>query len=227
MQKGSPREAGQILIFLLVGILILAAVGGTLIYTNYSNNRSKTVPNPVVTQTPQPTPSPSDARPTPIGAGETANWKTYTDQTFKYEFKYPATWGLTPSDAKVNLSNYIVSFYPDGFTGVPSRGIDIRLATGGASLDDLSKTPSDQAAWFSSDKSTFGQIGPYKSLTKLQIYKPNPPSGFIGEWCNCIHKNVYIDLNNGKVLNINGYWSNQDNQFGNIFNQILSTFKFD
>ena len=118
MQKGSPREVGQIFIFLLVGILILAAVGGTLIYTNYSNNRTKPLSqNPVgISQsTPQPTPSPSpsDISPAPAGAGETANpdsiganWKTYINIKYGFSFKYPANF-----DYKINCStNGLIGF---------------------------------------------------------------------------------------------------------------------
>ena len=68
---------------LLIVVLIAAAIGGYFIYTNYSNNRTKVTP-PTVTH----------SSPAPTGAGETANWKTYSNTSLKYSvnysFKYPA-----------------------------------------------------------------------------------------------------------------------------------------
>jgi len=97
-------QKGQIFIWMIVGALVILVAGGSLFYTNYSNNRTKTVPNPVITsQTPPqptPSPSPSNASPTPTGAGETANWKTYTDPVSGYTVKYPPNWTLTEGPKK-------------------------------------------------------------------------------------------------------------------------------
>lgn len=89
-------QKGQVLIFLIIGILIIAGVGGYVIYTNYSNNRSRITPsqNPVIiSQTPQPTPSPSP--------DETANWKIYTNKDIY--FKYPSDWNISGSVITSNL----------------------------------------------------------------------------------------------------------------------------
>jgi len=83
-------QKGQILIWIIVGALVIAVAGGA--YYLGRSTSPKPSPAPTVTsQTPQPTssPSPSDASPAPTGAGETANWKTYTNTTFNYSIKYP------------------------------------------------------------------------------------------------------------------------------------------
>lgn len=82
----TQKGFAPILIVLLIAVV---GIGGYLIYTNYSNDRSnqtKSSPTPVVTtQTPQSTPSTTPA-------DETANWKTYTNTKLKLEFKYPTSW---------------------------------------------------------------------------------------------------------------------------------------
>ena len=109
MQKGSPREVGQIFIFLLVGILILAAAGGA--YFLGRSTSPKPSATPVVSpaspaqrgeQTPQPTstPSPSNTSPAPTGTAETANWKTYTNTAFGYSIKFPDTYAVSSQSDK-------------------------------------------------------------------------------------------------------------------------------
>lgn len=95
---------------LIVILLAAALIGGYLVYTNYSNlsrensrdNRTKiTQPPPTTQPKPKPSPIPSDitpesttsaASPVPNGTGETANWKTYTDNERGFSYKYPSTW---------------------------------------------------------------------------------------------------------------------------------------
>lgn len=69
-------QKGQIFIFLLIGILIIAAAGGA--YYLGRSTSPKSSPSPVITS-PTPQPSPLD---------ETTNWKTYTNDEFKFSFKY-------------------------------------------------------------------------------------------------------------------------------------------
>ena len=89
MQKGVG------VIYILVGVLILAAIGGAYYLGKSSTPKPST---PVVSQTPKPTPSSTlDTNPAPTGAGETvytesdrsANWKTYTNTKYGFSFKYP------------------------------------------------------------------------------------------------------------------------------------------
>ncbi len=79
-------QKGQALIFLLVGMLIMAAIGGAF-YLGTLKNRPPTLsPNPVATsQTPQPT-SISSSTPT---ADLTTSWKTYQSNMYNFSVKYP------------------------------------------------------------------------------------------------------------------------------------------
>ncbi len=84
-QKGSPRfihttnntrvEAG--LAPILIVLLVVAVIGGYFVYQN------KVFPNPQQTSQTSPTASPALT-----GAGETVNWKTYTNEKRQFLFKY-------------------------------------------------------------------------------------------------------------------------------------------
>ncbi len=96
MQKGS------VVIYILVGILILAALGGAYYFgKSQSVKPVATLPaNPVVTsQTPQP-------------IAQIANWKTYTNDELQYTFKYPPDWqiGGASKDVTVLKDGYKLSF---------------------------------------------------------------------------------------------------------------------
>lgn len=82
----------------LIVILIALIVGGYLLYQKQTK--------PVVFQpVAQPSPSPVISS-APTGAGETANWKTYTNKNLS--FKYPSEWSvngvvITSNSPKVRM----------------------------------------------------------------------------------------------------------------------------
>lgn len=88
-------QKGQTLIFLLIGILVIAAAGGAYYLGRSTSPKPSATPN-ITSQTPQPTPtpSPSDETANPDSIG--ANWKTYTNTT--YTFKYPSDWIVSSTD---------------------------------------------------------------------------------------------------------------------------------
>ena len=77
MQKGFG------VIYILVGILVVTLIAGGAFYLG-----GQTTPKPVVTSSSQPSISP-DVSPAPTDAGETTNWKTYTNTKYGFSFKYP------------------------------------------------------------------------------------------------------------------------------------------
>lgn len=83
------KEKGFVPLLILVGVLILVAVGSGAYYLGTVKNKpsnqnqvvtSQTNPSPIV-QRAQLTPSPSP--------DETANWKEYRDEILKFSIKYP------------------------------------------------------------------------------------------------------------------------------------------
>lgn len=87
-----------IVIILLIAILV---VGGYLIY--------KLPRTGVTPSTPQPTQLTSVLIPKneSTNSAEITNWKTYTNNTYKYSFKYPETWQIEPyfTDKEVWIVN--------------------------------------------------------------------------------------------------------------------------
>ena len=78
---------------ILIVLLIALGIGGYLIYTNYSNNFTK--PAKYVQITPTPTESTSIA--------ETANWKTYTNNEYKFSLKYPPEYAVKGEGKIIDL----------------------------------------------------------------------------------------------------------------------------
>lgn len=81
-------QKGQILIWIIVGVLVIAVAGGAYYLGRSTTPKPSATPN-VISQTPQPTPTSS-----PVD--ETANWKTYTNDRFGYSIKYPNIWKVYP-----------------------------------------------------------------------------------------------------------------------------------
>lgn len=93
-------QKGQTGILILVGILIIVGVAGGAYYLGKSSTLKLSSAPVAPYQAPQPTPpTSSDANrepsgsavsPKPSGAGEIANWKTYTNKDYKFLIKYPS-----------------------------------------------------------------------------------------------------------------------------------------
>ncbi len=115
-------------IWLIVGALVILIAGGAY-YFGYDHGWEKST-NSQISQTPQPispTPSP-DASPAPTGAGETANWKTYTNTKAGYSIKYPDDYTLTVDNDLIYDGVPAVSIAPTTPTFPPSN-YSISIAT--------------------------------------------------------------------------------------------------
>lgn len=89
---------------LLIVILIAAAIGGYLVYSGKMNlNQYKATPSPT-----------TDASPAPTGTEETANWKTYINKDYKYTIKYPANWQIGSSNGSQESIRVLVTFKQEG-----------------------------------------------------------------------------------------------------------------
>ncbi len=235
-------QKGQILVWIIVGSIIIVVAGGFLFYTNYktsvsdrTNNRTKPVSqNPVVTsQTPQPTSSPSlsDASPAPTSAGETANWKTYTNNEYPYEIKYPSTLDIIESTGDyynqsfnvVNLRNYPSE---EEFKYKDAISITI-LSKTLANVGNLQKWLED----ISIGPRVDGTTGPrVRKFSPIKVSSNDALVYFSGE--ESIYKNIAIYKNNNLIifsLNPTGETGSSYDENPNsvkIFDQILSTFKF-
>lgn len=207
-QKVSPRptrvEAG--LAPILIAILIALGVGGYLVYTNYSNNRTK-----VTEQTAQPSPvSTTD---------EIANWKTYTNAVYNFSFVYPQDWMI--GERKLSTNDYLNLYLrPQSLTvgdseyGVISVIVKKSDLEMGEYIDTLCGDASDGCD--NSKKTTELRLG------NLVAKRVSPIGGALPIEAIAFKKGNYIFQFN-MILDSNAK-PNQQNLI--IRDQMLSTFKF-
>ena len=197
---------------LLVVLLIAVAIGGYLLYTNYSNNRSK-VTTSVVQQTTQPSPSPSD---------ETANWKTYTNTKYGFSFKYPSNLVVAEQDT-IQLTNE--ASMPQV---IPNKYINILIFV--YSIDPQTSL----RGWVEKDTIRNKPDGTTGStvIGTIDNYQSGDLQGFT------YHGGAEVDVKHvlfkkeGKIFDFTldcyetgcSYKDNPEAEA--VFNQILSTFKF-
>ena len=70
----------------------------------------------------------------PAAASSTADWKTYRNEEYGFEFKYPADWQIYSEGARldrgsVKLMIYNVTFGPPGVDGNPSLPMSVAVYT--------------------------------------------------------------------------------------------------
>ena len=199
------RGFAPILIVLLIGIALVVAGGAYYFGLDHGFEKS-------VSQTPQitsPTPIVSES----TSSADTANWKTYTNNQYKYYIKYPSNWLTANSDG---------DFYNDEYFSDP--GIDKNLHQ----RITIRVIKYVGPKWKNS-KEYFDEI--YQNSTKLTILglpaakeivnggKPNSETYY--------STNIYIYMDNlVYVLSNSSTEKATVDKYEPIFDQILSTFKF-
>ncbi len=202
MQKGFAP------ILILVGILVIALVGGGAYYFGTKKAPAQQTSQPVTAPEPMtqqlPTSPVPDASPVPTGIDETANWKTYTNSIGKYEFKYPENIQLT--EVGYNRGEFVILQIKS------NEGIQIDIRTKPEiSLDDWLKKHNQSSGFdILSSKELL-----VDGVRAIQIHTSSIGMGGEREEGN----SVYM-IANGRLFQIaNG--STEE-----ILNKILSTFKF-
>lgn len=153
----------------------------------------------------------SNQNPTPTPKDETVSWKTYTNTKYGYEFKYPPT-GVQDPISFENSGNPVAfssnDFEVDSTTGAVKSGFDINIEfnasqTFGQGNAGLPGTVDRKLSTF---------LGNTANIITLSNFQGN----YYGYEILRATKPMYIYVR---------YGSNGDSVL-NIFNQILSTFKF-
>lgn len=191
------KKKGFSVILMLLGILILA---GSLIAGVYYFGTLKNKPqNSVISQTPQPT------------LNETANWKTYTNQTYGVSLKYP------PSE----------SVYKCGGESTSKSGMG-GLADG-SEKDCVFMTESQIRLDFFD--SSFEEMTTYKepivsSETSTVLFGKRVYTSIheVSKTDSERNKQVYFEHSPTKTINLSGRYN--DSTSITLFDTILSTFKF-
>lgn len=208
MQKGFG------VVYILVGVLILAVVAGGAYYLSRSIF-PKSSPNPVITsQTPQPTPT--------LSPDQTANWKTYTNPNFKFLIKYPLDWQV--SQVKESAEIFIVGFGQIGikdYKGDPFSIVDLVVkADSESKITNLEKIP--ETVGMEEFMGSF-KVDKYVDWSDITIngIKAKRADHLYCQSGSC--HNILFKKDN-KVYGITMNQGGED--LLKIFSQMLSTFKF-
>ncbi|MCL5783923.1 MAG: hypothetical protein M1142_01010 [Patescibacteria group bacterium] len=241
MQKGFAS------LYILISLAIIAAAVGSYYIQKTANIPSK-ITSSIISQ-PIPTPAIQNETTNPDLIG--ANWKTYTSQKLGLTFKLPPSWkqsDLEEDDSLLSNQDYlsystlspergggegegteinaIIIVYPVSIKGPHHDFYGKMFENGLSGLMQAKKI-----GQVSGDKSTISQtltyttIDGHKVLVDREIMvKSVPPPGT--EACDCNSKDVFIDLNNGKIMEVSAEWVSDYIGFEDTVDQILSTFKF-
>lgn len=202
----TPTKKSNPVLWLAIGFLFLSIVGGGGYFVMNFAKRPQPTPSPTPTPTPTETPDP------------TASWKTYTNENIGFLLKYPSDWSLKPYDISTNY---------------PLHGL-VQLASNinSESLDGMIIL----SYWDNQNRLSLEEIeNKYKGEAGgPDIYFPN------GEMIDFLGKQAYKGENvscapmmcdriaiikETKVIEIKSLYG-AVNRNKEIFDQILSTFKF-
>ncbi len=88
-QPSQPAQGGALKWLLIVLVIIILLGGGYLVWAKYGGTSTGTA---------TPTASPSVAISPSASSNTPADWKTYTNDTYKFSFKYPNGYSIEESD---------------------------------------------------------------------------------------------------------------------------------
>lgn len=183
---------------LIVIILATAVLGGYLVYQNQPKPTPSPEPSPLSTEAPAKVEDP------------TANWKTYTDSTFGYSFKYPADYKPYFKDGNAFYSSD-AKF--DKTTTAKTHGIEI-----GSLVYSLGEDKQDY-------------IGPNTKIDSSLTSKMVLPQGAVTKaFVNMEDVTVTIDYKkdnkNMRIMIWCGGENGNSSGCKNVLIPLLSTFKF-
>lgn len=209
-----PHQSKLPLVLLLIFLLFLFGFGGFLLgkYLSVPQN----IPA-MPTLGSKPTVIPTTA------SDETANWKTYTNQDYGLEFKYPSNYtfnslGPNTSQQQLNSGQQISGTVAPSYDTIEFKGADPQFE-----LDiyhtgfDLNNLPFDGSC---------GSQFADKTLTEQILNKPFKHKLVVQQADN----NTNIDLcflnQKTNLITLKASTENKSNEIKNFLYQILSTFKF-
>lgn len=213
---------------LIIIILAVAALGGYFVYQRSLTSLTSPTPK-ACTQEAKLCPDGSSVGrtgptcefspcPTP---DETANWKTYTNTKYRYSIKYPPSWSL------VELSSESIDIYDQPNIAQPQLhdGTQVSIFTSdkweGVQIDDPIGTSSNLIEGVFRKKVADTQLNNHPAAKIVQTVSQSPtdarPTIFI------VSK---LD-NNFFILSFSSITQEQLDKDTGIFNQILSTLRFD
>lgn len=241
------NQKGFALIFILIGVLLLALVGGGAFYFSRLSDIKSQPQNYVITsQTLQPTVVPSEQNQSQIppffnivSSQDATNWKIYKNDYWKFQFKYPPTWSFinyrSDNDTKFQLINFdyeanlpqtqeeALSMVP---IKVPGRDEEFSIAI------NIDQTNSKTDVYFNQLQNMLKEhkAGDLEQISDVKQVKIDSQKGTSYDFKTfseplSIH-DVVFETPNGFLITFR-FWRHKNN-LENIptFFTILSTFKF-
>lgn len=194
---------------ILIILLIVAAIGGYLIYSGKINLSQKQVAQTLK----------SDASSVLVGDAETVNWKMYTNTQYGYSIKYPDNWYIKDMTKILNSPQILNSQYFNNLEQVDFKNYTVHLTLDSIiSMEEVKrKGGGDAGMAYSADIKTEQLYG--REIVKSE--RTNSAVDEKGEW-EVTNKSygVYIPVGQN-VLILNG-----DIKYKAVIEKILSTFNF-
>lgn len=216
----NPSKSKVILIILGIAAAIVITIGAYVLGTKQSQ--------PIVQNIAQTTPIPS---PTPVD--ETANWKTYNEETYKFLVKYPDDWIFKTYYLDVNSiydKKYLKDILIVNFKNKKTT-YEFEINTPG--LVQLAISYIKPSVSFedvlTQDKNDYGDVYPKPLLLFDHIVNANGIQAhkFTYKYTGHTYNFVYIPREDGSVYRIAGSVGNEDFSLQEKFlDQMLSTFQF-
>lgn len=194
------------LVALVIFVILLVAAGAA--YAGIQIGKKQVTPGSILTFQPTPIPAiPTVTESSPIPINDpTADWKTYTDTKYKFQFKYPSEWPVESHDVPDFPTNRIITL---------GKTSDLIVSVNKTDLDQncLSKRRTYESGGNQASSEIVGGVTGWKfALSGGQ----NPKMDLV-----CFE-------NRGLIYEVNYAYNtlrSVSEQLGQ-FDQILSTFKF-